>query len=101
MIWMFFVDVVKIGVFDNDWVEVYNCNGMVDVWVIVSYWILEGMVFMYYGQECIVNILLIECLGKCGGIYNFLICILLKFSYFIGGYVQFSYVFNYYGFIGN
>lgn len=73
--WMSLGDVVKINVCDNDWVEVVNVNGIYVCWVIVSYWMFEGVVFVYYVQECIVDMLCIEINGKCGGNYNVLICV--------------------------
>lgn len=75
MMWMSLGDVVKINVCDNDWVEVVNVNGIYVCWVIVSYWMFEGVVFVYYVQECIVDMLCIEINGKCGGNYNVLICV--------------------------
>lgn len=48
IVWMNKEDVVEVGVVDNDWIECFNCNGVVVVCVVVMYCILRGMVFMYY-----------------------------------------------------
>jgi len=76
-----------VGVSDNDWIEVVNCNGVVVVCVIVLYCMFEGMVYMYYVQDCFIDVLILEMFGKWGGIYNLLMWLFIKFSYFIGGYV--------------
>lgn len=56
---------------------------------------------MYYVQDCYINVFGIKLMNNWGGIYNSLIRIYVKLIQMIGGYVQFSYGFNYYGLIGN
>lgn len=100
IIWFSEYDVVKVGIVDNDWVEVFNVNGVVICCVVVSQWVKDGMVMMYYVQECIVNVFGSEIIGICGGYYNLVICVVFKLIYMIGGYVQQVWGFNYYGMVG-
>lgn len=60
VVWLSEVDVKDLGIVDNDWIEVFNSNGVLIVCVVVSQCVLVGMIMMYYVQECIVNLFGLE-----------------------------------------
>lgn len=101
VVWMSEVDAQKAGLEDNDWVEVFNSNGVLTARVIVSQRIKEGTLFMYHAQEKIVNTPGSQITGKRGGIHNSVTRTTLKPTHMIGGYAQLSYGFNYYGTVGS
>jgi nitrate reductase / nitrite oxidoreductase, alpha subunit len=101
IVWVSEVDAQKIGVVDNDWVEVYNVNGALTARAVVSQRIPEGAIFMYHAQEKLVNIPLSEITQKRGGIHNSVTRTVTKPTHMIGGYAQLSYGFNYYGTVGS
>lgn len=101
VVWMSEVDAEKAGLEDNDWVEVFNSNGVLTARVIVSQRIKEGTLFMYHAQEKIVNTPGSQITGKRGGIHNSVTRTVLKPTHMIGGYAQLSYGFNYYGTVGS
>ena len=100
-IWMSVQDADKIGVKDNDWIEVVNRNGVVACRAVVSYRMPEGTVYMHHAQDRLIDVPLTETDGKRGGIHNSLTRILVKPSHMIGGYAQHAYFFNYIGPTGN
>ncbi|WP_305806589.1 nitrate reductase subunit alpha [Stenotrophomonas sp. YIM B06876] len=100
IIWISEDDAKRIGVADNDWVELYNVNGAISARAVVSQRVKPGMVMMYHAQEKIVNTPGSEITGQRGGIHNSVTRIVLKPTHMIGGYAQLSYGFNYYGTIG-
>ncbi|OKL48334.1 nitrate reductase subunit alpha [Boudabousia liubingyangii] len=100
-VWMSIKDAEKIGVKDNDWIEVANRNGVVSARAVVSHRMPEGTVFMHHAQERTMNTPLNESTGKRGGTHNSLTRIFLKPSHLIGGHGQFNYAFNYIGPTGN
>ncbi|GGZ94333.1 nitrate reductase subunit alpha [Ignatzschineria ureiclastica] len=99
-VWLSEVDAAKIGIADNDWVEVFNVNGTLAARTIVSQRIPEGMILMYHAQEKIINVPGAEISGKRGGIHNSVTKIVMKPTHMIGGYAQLSWGFNYYGTVG-
>lgn len=101
IVWISEVDAQKIGVQDNDWIELYNLNGALTARAVVSQRVKEGMVMMYHAQEKIVNTPLSESTGLRGGIHNSVTRICTKPTHMIGGYAQLSYGFNYYGTVGS
>jgi len=101
VVWMSEVDAGKAGLVDNDWVEVFNSNGVLTARVVVSQRIKEGNLFMYHAQEKIVNTPGSQITGKRGGIHNSVTRTVLKPTHMIGGYAQLSYGFNYYGTVGS
>ncbi|MDF1606881.1 nitrate reductase subunit alpha [Hoeflea sp. YIM 152468] len=101
VVWMSEVDAQKAGLADNDWVEVFNSNGVLTARVVVSQRIKEGTLFMYHAQEKIVNTPGSQITGKRGGIHNSVTRTVLKPTHMIGGYAQLSYGFNYYGTVGS
>jgi len=99
-VWLSEDDAKRIGVVDNDWIELFNINGAISARAVVSQRVKPGMVMMYHAQEKIVNTPGSEITGARGGIHNSVTRIVLKPTHMIGGYAQFSYGFNYYGTIG-
>ena len=101
VVWLSEVDARKAGLVDNDWVEVWNANGVLTARAVVSQRIKEGTLFMYHAQEKIVNTPGSQITGKRGGIHNSVTRTTLKPTHMIGGYAQLSYGFNYYGTVGS
>jgi nitrate reductase alpha subunit len=100
IIWLSEVDAQKIGVADNDWVELFNVNGAIAARAVVSQRVNEGMTLMYHAQEKIVNTPGSEITNVRGGIHNSVTRVVLKPTHMVGGYAQLAYGFNYYGTIG-
>ncbi|MGH8477587.1 MAG: molybdopterin dinucleotide binding domain-containing protein, partial [Methylococcales bacterium] len=101
IIWMSEIDAKKVGLVDNDWVEVFNVNGALTARVVVSQRVKEGMTMMYHAQERTVNVPGAETTQTRGGIHNSVTRVVLKPTHMIGGYAQQSYGFNYYGTVGS
>ncbi|WP_299862293.1 nitrate reductase subunit alpha [uncultured Hoeflea sp.] len=101
VVWISEVDARKAGLVDNDWVEVYNSNGVLTARAVVSQRMKEGTLFMYHAQEKIVNTPGSQITGHRGGIHNSVTRATLKPTHMIGGYAQLSYGFNYYGTVGS
>ena len=97
VVWMSPVDAGKVGVSDNDWIEMYNRNGAVAARAVVSHRIPEGAAFMYHAQDRHINVPISEVSGHRGGTHNSVTRIQMKPTHMIGGYAQLSYGFNYYG----
>ena len=100
-VWMSDRDAAKIGVRDNDWIEMVNRNGVVAARAIVSHRMPEGTVYMHHAQDRLIDVPLTERDGKRGGIHNSLTRVLMKPNHIVGGYAQLAYFFNYIGPIGN
>ena len=100
-VWMSDRDAEKVGIKDNDWIEMVNRNGVVAARAIVSHRMPEGTVYMHHAQDRLIDVPLTERDRKRGGIHNSLTRILLKPSHIVGGYAQLAYFFNYIGPIGN
>jgi nitrate reductase alpha subunit len=100
IVWLSEADARRIGVADNDWIELFNVNGAITARAVVSQRVMNGMCLMYHAQEKIVNVPGSEITGSRGGIHNSVTRTLLKPTHMIGGYAQQSYGFNYYGTIG-
>lgn len=100
-VWMSDRDAAKVGIKDNDWIEMVNRNGVVAARAIVSHRMPEGTVYMHHAQDRLIDVPLTERDGKRGGIHNSLTRILLKPNHIVGGYAQLAYFFNYIGPVGN
>jgi nitrate reductase alpha subunit len=98
--WLSVQDAEKIGVRDNDWLEVYNRHGTVACRASVSHRVPEGIALYYHSQDRHVNVPLSEVSGARGGTDNSLTRISMKPTHLIGGYAQLSWGFNYYGACG-
>ena len=81
--------------------ETFNSNGALVARVVVSQRMKEGTLFMYHAQEKIVNMPGSPLTGQRGGIHNSVTRAIVKPTHMIGGYVQQSYGFNYYGTVGS
>ena len=101
VVWISEVDARKAGIVDNDWIEVFNANGVLTARAVVSQRVKEGMTLMYHAQEKIVNTPGSQITGQRGGIHNSVTRAVLKPTHMIGGYAQLSYGFNYYGTVGS
>jgi nitrate reductase alpha subunit len=100
-VWISDRDAAKVGIRDNDWIEMVNRNGVVAARAIVSHRMPEGTVYMHHAQDRLIDVPLTERDRKRGGIHNSLTRILLKPNHIVGGYAQLAYFFNYIGPIGN
>ncbi|WP_284164140.1 nitrate reductase subunit alpha [Frigidibacter sp. SD6-1] len=100
VVWISEHDAKTAGIVDNDWVEVFNSNGVLTARAVVSQRMKDGTLFMYHAQEKIVNTPGSQITGKRGGIHNSVTRAVLKPTHMIGGYAQQSYGFNYYGTVG-
>jgi nitrate reductase / nitrite oxidoreductase, alpha subunit len=100
-VWLSETDAKDAGIVDNDWIEVFNVNGTLTARAVVSQRVPAGMTMMYHAQEKIVNVPGAEMSGKRGGIHNSVTRAVTKPTHMIGGYVQLSYGFNYYGTVGS
>jgi len=100
-VWVSDVDAAKVGIRDNDWIEMVNRNGVVAARAIVSHRMPEGTVYMHHAQDRLIDVPLTERDRKRGGIHNSLTRTLLKPSHLVGGYAQLAYSFNYIGPTGN
>jgi nitrate reductase / nitrite oxidoreductase, alpha subunit len=101
VVWISETDARKAGIVDNDWVEVFNSNGVLTARAVVSQRMKEGTLFMYHAQEKIVNTPGSKITGKRGGIHNSVTRAVTKPTHMIGAYAQLSYGFNYYGTVGS
>jgi len=100
-VWMSEKDAEQAGIQDNDWVEVYNRNGVVAARAVTSHKMPKGTLYMYHAQDKHINTPGSKITGERGGTHNSPTKIHVKPTQLIGGYAQLSYGFNYYGPIGN
>ena len=99
VIWINEEDAKSIGVKDNDWVEVFNENGVIVTRAVVSNRIPRGTVIMYHAQERTIYVKQASN-GKMGGSHNAVTRVHIKPTWLIGGYAQLSFFLNYYGPVG-
>ena len=100
-VWLNEDDARSIGVKDNDWIELYNHNGVVTSRTAVSPRIPRGVVYMHHAQDRHINVPGSKITGTRSGTHNTPTRIHMKPTHMIGGYGQLSYGFNYYGPTGN
>jgi nitrate reductase alpha subunit len=100
-IWINDKDAEKVGLTDNDWVEVYNDNGVVVTRVAVSARVQPGTCLYYHAVERTIYIPKSQIRGgrRAGG-HNSLTRTRINPVELAGGYGQFTYGFNYWGPIG-
>ncbi|MGE5672845.1 MAG: nitrate reductase subunit alpha [Mycobacterium leprae] len=96
-IWLSVEDAATIGVKDNDWVEVYNQNGVIACRAVVSHRVPAGLSIMYHAQDRHVGVPGTAITKDRGGAHNSVTRLIPKPTHMIGGYAQLSYGFNYYG----
>jgi len=100
-VWLSVEDAASIGVADNDWVEVWNRNGVLACRAVVSPRMPQGVCYIYHAKDRHVAMPRTEKTGRQGGTDNALTRVLLKPTHMVGGYAQFSYAINYYGCTGS
>ena len=96
-VWMSVEDAEKIGVKDNDWVDIYNHHGVIACRAVVSHRIPVGVAMMYHSQDRHMNVPKSDISKTRGGTDNSVTRISIKPTHLVGGYAQLSYGFNYYG----
>jgi nitrate reductase alpha subunit len=96
-VWLNDKDAAEMNIRDNDWVEIYNDNGVFVQRAITSARIPSGAVFVYHATERTVGIPKSPLRGKRAGMNNSLTRARLKPVLMAGGYAQFTYFFNYWG----
>ena len=97
-LWMNDRDAERLGVQDNDWVEVLNDHGVVVTRAAVSARIPPGICIQYHSPERTYSVPRSPSRGqrRAGG-HNSLVRTRLKPNLMAGGYGQFTYHFNYWG----
>jgi nitrate reductase alpha subunit len=101
-LWVSEGDAAKLGLADNDWVEVVNDHGVVVTRAVVSARVPAGMAIQYHAPERTISVPRAPSRGgKRGGSHNSLSRVRLKPTLMLGGYGQISYGFNYWGPTGN
>ena len=100
-IWLNDEDAAQINVRDNDWIEMYNRNGVVVARAVVSHRMPRGSTYMYHAQDRTIYTPHSEITHLTGGTHNSPTKVHIKPTHFVGGYAQLSYGFNYYGPTGN
>ena len=100
-VWFNEKDAKELGVKDNDWVELYNHNGVVVSRAVVTPRLPQGVVYMHHAQDNHINVPGSKISGTRGGTHNTPTRLHMKPTHMIGGYGQLSYGFNYYGPTGN
>jgi nitrate reductase alpha subunit len=96
-LWLNDQDAAALGVFDNDWVEAYNDNGVVVTRAVVSARLPRGMCLFYHAPERTIAFPRSPKRGNRGGGTNSLTRMRLKPILMVGGYAQHTYRFNDYG----
>ena len=96
-VWINDRDAARVGIEDNDWVEVYNDNGVVVTRANVSRRIQPGTCMYYHAVERTVYIPKSQERGKRAGSHNSVTRTRINPVYLAGGYAQFTYGFNYWG----
>ncbi|PFO08380.1 nitrate reductase subunit alpha [Bacillus sp. AFS076308] len=97
VVWMNEEDGASIGIKDNDWIEMYNRNGVVVARAVLTYRMPRGAVYMYHAQDRHMGVPGNTINKVRGGTHNSVTRIYPKATHMIGGYSQLSYGFNYYG----
>jgi len=100
-VWLSEEDAAELGIKDNDWVEIYNDNGVYSARACVSARIPRGLCFVYHSPERTYSKPKSQVRGnrRSGG-HNSLTRVHLKPNNLVGGYGQFTYHFNYWGPVG-
>lgn len=96
-IWLNDKDAAELGINDNDWVELFNDNGVFVQRCNVSARIPKGTVFVYHATERTIGVPKSPLRGKRAGMNNSITRTRLKPVLMAGGYAQFTYAFNYWG----
>jgi nitrate reductase alpha subunit len=96
--WLNDKDAERIGIKDNDWVEVYNNNGVMVTRAVVSARVQPGTCMIYHSPERTISVPKSQIRGgrRAGG-HNSLTRTRINPVLLAGGYAQFTYGFNYWG----
>lgn len=96
--WINDMDAEQIGIKDNDWIEIYNDNGVMVTRAAVSARIPRGVCIVYHSPERTISVPKAPSrnMRRAGG-HNSLTRTRLKPLLMMGGYAQFTYGFNYWG----
>ncbi|MBI6546777.1 MAG: nitrate reductase subunit alpha, partial [Cyanobacteria bacterium NC_groundwater_1444_Ag_S-0.65um_54_12] len=99
--WINTEDADLLNIHDNDWVEVYNDNGVVVTRAVVSSRVQRGTCMIYHSPERTLGVPRSPLRGnrRAGG-HNSLTRTRINPLLLAGGYAQFTYGFNYWGPIG-
>ena len=99
--WLSEEDAEELGIKDNDWVEVFNDNGVYCTRACVSARIPKGVCMVYHSPERTYSVPKSEVRGnrRAGG-HNSFTRVHIKPNLLMGGYGQFTYHFNYWGPVG-
>jgi nitrate reductase alpha subunit len=99
--WLNDKDAASIGISDNDWVEVYNDNGVMVVRTAVSSRVQRGTCMIYHAPERTINTPKSQVRGRRrAGSHNSLTRMRINPILLAGGQGQFTYGFNYWGPVG-
>ncbi|HQH22789.1 MAG TPA: nitrate reductase subunit alpha [Bacteroidales bacterium] len=99
--WLSEKDAERLGIRDNDWVEVFNDNGNYCTRACVSSRIPPGTCIIYHAPERTYSVPKSKRSGnKRAGSHNSLIRVHLKPNLLVGGYGQFTFGMNYWGPVG-
>ena len=101
VVWLNHEDAESADIHDNDWLEIFNRNGVITARAVLSHRISRGSAIMYHAQERTVNVKRSNVGGEMGGSHNSATKLHIKPTHMIGGYGQLSYEFNYYGPVGS
>ena len=103
VVWINDKDAAEIDVKDNDWVEIYNENGISNVRAVVSQTMPRDSVIMYHSSERHINVPFSPLARKRGvsdlrgGNNNATTRIMMNPATMIGGYANWTYFLNYWG----
>ncbi|HAH58463.1 MAG TPA: nitrate reductase subunit alpha [Bacteroidales bacterium] len=99
--WLSEEDAAEMGIKDNDWVEVFNDNGVYSTRACVSSRIPKGVCIVYHAVDRTYSVPKSQIRGgKRSGMNNSFTRIHLKPNLMTGGYGQFTYHMNYWGPVG-
>jgi nitrate reductase alpha subunit len=98
--WISEKDALELGIKDNDWVEVFNDNGVYCTRACVSSRIPAGVCIVYHAPERTYTAPKSKLRGVRGGGHNSLTRLHFKPNLLAGGYGQFTYHQNYWGPVG-
>jgi nitrate reductase alpha subunit len=98
--WLSEADAMELGIQDNDWVEVFNDNGVYCTRAVVSARIPKGVCIVYHAPERTYSAPKSQIRKIRGGGHNSLTRLHFKPNLLAGGYGQFTYHQNYWGPVG-
>ena len=94
-------DAARIGIVDNDWVEIHNDNGVMVTRAAVSSRVQAGTCMVYHAPERTISVPKSQVRGgRRAGAHNSLTRTRVNPVQLAGGYAQFTYGFNYWGPVG-